>query len=335
MDAYLSIFVSGRSAPLLSKSKPVRRSGFDFPVVIDRIERVAEDVAALTLSSPSGGQLPRWRPGSHVDVLLPSGAQRQYSLCGNPGDPFRYRIAVRRLPGGIASAEIHRDLEPGDRLSLRGPRNAFEYVAAPSYLFIGGGIGITPILPMVRAAALSGARWRLIYLGRSRASMPFIDELVAMNPDAVAVRPDDEYGTPDIAQLLDSAEPGAAVYVCGPTPVLDAANRHAFAANPTGSLHSERFSAAPVLDGREFDLTLARSGRTIRVAADEPALAAIRREVPAAVYSCQQGFCGTCKIAVLSGEVDHRGRALPDAERATHMLTCVSRAAGDSLTLDL
>jgi ferredoxin-NADP reductase len=335
MDAYLDIFVSGRSAAVLSRPHPVRRTGFEFPVVIDRIEQAAEDVVTLTLSATTREKLPRWRPGAHIDMVLPSGVQRQYSLCGDPRDRTLYRIAVRHVPGGIASTEIHRTLEPGDELRLRGPRNAFELVAAPSYLFVAGGIGITPILPMVRAAALSGARWRLIYLGRSRATMPFVDEVVTMNPEATWIRPDDEYPAPDIEDFLAATDPGAAVYVCGPTPVLDSAHRHAFTANATGSLHTERFSSAPVLDGREFDLTLAGSRETIRVGADETVLAAIRRTIPGAVYSCRQGFCGTCKVAVLAGDVDHRGRALPETERATHMLSCVSRAAGDSLTLDL
>lgn len=335
VDAYIDLFVSGRTAAVLSRPSPVRRTGFDFPVVVDRVESVADDVVSLTMSAPAGAKLPRWRPGSHIDVFLPSGLQRQYSLCGDPRDRSHYRIAVRRLPDGVGSTEIHRGIEPGTRLRLRGPRNAFEFVDAPAYLFIAAGIGITPILPMVRAVALAGARWQLIYLGRSRATMPFLDELVAMGPESVTIRPDDEYGAPNIEALLDRAESGAAVYVCGPPPVLERAQRHAFTANPSGSLHTERFSATPVLDGSEFDLILARSGSTIRVGADEPALAGIRRAVPGAAYSCQQGFCGTCRVAVLAGDVDHRDRTLTDAERSTHMLSCVSRAAGDSLTLDL
>ncbi|MCX5044330.1 PDR/VanB family oxidoreductase [Aldersonia sp. NBC_00410] len=335
VDAYLDLFVSGRTASLLSRPSPVRHNDFDFPVVVDRIEDVAEGVAALTMSAPSGAELPRWRPGSHVDVFLPSGLQRRYSLCGDLRDRTHYRIAVRHLPDGAGSTEIHRAIEPGMPLRLRGPRNAFEFVDAPAYLFIAGGIGITPILPMARAAALAGARWHLVYLGRSRATMPFLDELVAMGPESVTIRPDDEYGAPEIEALLGMAESGAAVYVCGPPPVLERAQLHAFTANPSGSLHTERFSAATVLDGAEFDLVLARSGTTIRVGADEPALAAIRRAVPGAAYSCRQGFCGTCRVAVLAGEVDHRDRTLTDSERSTHMLSCVSRAAGKSLTLDL
>lgn len=329
MDLYKMAFVANRAAPLLSRSRPVRRTGFDRDVVVAAVGPEADEVMGVRLVAPDGGELPAWKPGSHLDVFLPSGLQRQYSLCGDPGDRFSYRIAVRHIrDGGGGSQEIHERLRVGDWIRIRGPRNAFTFVDAPSYLFIAGGIGITPILPMVAAA---GSRGRLIYTGRNRASMPFLDRLRA----TADIRPDDEFGTPDIAAAIASAEPGAAVYVCGPPPMLDAAVRSMFAGNPTGSLHTERFSATPVVDGNEFAVTLARSGRTVQVGADETALTAIRRTLPGVVYSCQQGFCGSCKVAVREGAVDHRDHILPPEQRDSHMLTCVSRAAGDSLELEL
>ncbi|WP_416382545.1 PDR/VanB family oxidoreductase [Nocardia beijingensis] len=328
MDIYRKVFVTGRAAPLLSRPNAVRRTGFDSDTTIAAIDREAADVVSLTLRAAGGGPLPAWRPGAHVDVFLPSGRQRQYSLCGDPSDRFRYRIAVRLIPGGGGgSREIHQSLRIGDRLRIRGPRNAFTFVDAPSYLFLAGGIGITPIIPMVEAA---GTRGRLVYVGRSRETMPFLTDL----PDA-DVRPDDEFGPPDVAALLARAEPGAAVYVCGPPPMLEAAQQCLFELNPTASLHTERFSALPVVDGAEFDLTLARTGTTIRVAADETALTAIHRELPDVAYSCRQGFCGTCKVAVVSGAVDHRDRVLTAAERENQMLVCVSRAASEHLVVDL
>ncbi|OQS14265.1 oxidoreductase [Nocardia donostiensis] len=329
MDAYKLLFVANPAAALLSRPKPVRRSGFERELVVRAIQREAVDVVEVTLAAPDGGELPAWKPGSHLDVFLPSGKQRQYSLCGDPADRFSYRIAVRRIAdGGGGSREVHERLRAGDLVRIRGPRNAFTFVDAPSYLFLAGGIGITPILPMVRAA---GSRGLLVYTGRTRDTMPFLDRL----PADADIRPDDEFGTPDVPALIARAAPGAAVYVCGPPPMLDAAARGMFHLNPTGSLHIERFSARPVVDGREFDITLARSGRTIRVGAQETALTAIRRALPGVVYSCRQGFCGSCKVAVRAGEVDHRDRILPASERGTHMLTCVSRAARDSLVLDL
>ncbi|MBB5915066.1 ferredoxin-NADP reductase [Nocardia transvalensis] len=327
MDLYKRVFVSGPAAPLLSRPNPLRRNGFDLGVVIDTVERQAPDVVSVTLRDPAGRPLPAWRPGAHLDVFLPSGRQRQYSLCGDPDDRFRYRIAVRLIPGGSGSREVHEELSAGDRIRIRGPRNAFTFVDAPSYLFLAGGIGITPILPMVKAA---GSRGRLVYTGRSRATMPFLDEL----PDA-DIRPDDEYGAPDVAELIATAKPGAAVYVCGPPPMLTAAQRSMFTLNPTGSLHTERFSPPPVVDGKEFVLTLARTGTTVRVGADETALTAIQRTVPDVAYSCRQGYCGTCKVRVLAGAVDHRDHTLTDTDRRDRMLVCVSRADDDEVVLDL
>ncbi|WP_280457005.1 PDR/VanB family oxidoreductase [Nocardia carnea] len=325
VDVYKKVFTN----PALSPPNPVRRSGFDIDVTVESVCAEARDVVSLTLRRPGGQRLPAWRPGSHLDVFLPSGRQRQYSLCGDPHDLSRYRIAVRRLSdGGGGSTEMHA-LAPGDALRIRGPRNAFTFVeTAPAYLFVAAGIGITPILPMVRAA---GDRGQLVYLGRSRDTMPFLGEL----PRGAEIRPDDEFGTPDIAAILATASPGAAVYVCGPPPVLETAQRAFFALNPTGSLHTERFSAPPIVDGREFDLTLAATGKHVRVAATESALDAIRRIHPDAVFSCRQGFCGTCKTPVLAGDIDHRDRTLTDAERPGHMLPCVSRSAGGPLVLDL
>ncbi|WP_280440346.1 PDR/VanB family oxidoreductase [Nocardia cyriacigeorgica] len=329
VDVYKHLFVAGPVAPLLSRPKPVRRSGFELPMVLASSAMAAEDVRVLELRATDGGPLPAWTPGSHLDLVLPSGKQRQYSLCGDPADRYSYRIAVRRLAdGGGGSVEIHDTLRTGDPIRVRGPRNAFSFVEAPSYLFLAAGIGITPILPMVQAA---GARGQLIYLGRSRTTMPFLDEL----PATAEVLPDDEYGGPRIAELIARSAPGAAVYVCGPPPVLAEAQRVFFEVNPTGSLHTERFSAPPVLDGKPFDLTLARTGTTVRVDAAETTLTAIARAVPDVLYSCRQGFCGTCKVAVLAGAVEHRDRLLTAAEREDRMLTCVSRTAGHSLVIDL
>ncbi|WP_338597960.1 PDR/VanB family oxidoreductase [Saccharopolyspora sp. SCSIO 74807] len=334
--AYRHLFAASSAAPLLSRPKPVRRSGFDLDLVIDRIRPETADVVSVRLSDPDGGALPSWVPGAHIDVFLPSGKQRQYSLCGDPADRFGYRIAVRRLADGLGgSREVHDELEPGDRITIRGPRNAFRLVDAESYLFVAGGIGITPILPMVRECHRRGSPWRMVYLGRSRESLPFLDELAGYGSGVVDVRPDDEHGPPDITAILPEALPGAAVYLCGPAPLMTTARDLLREINPSGSLHTERFSPLPVRDGVPFAVRLARSGIDVQVPPDESALAAIRRELPGVPYSCQQGFCGSCKVRVLAGEVEHRDRLLPDDERADSMLICVSRSAGEQLTIDL
>jgi ferredoxin-NADP reductase len=335
-SAYRTLVAGSPAAAVLSRPHPVRFTGFDLDLAVVEVVREADDVVSLTLRSIDGDDaLPRWTPGAHLDVFLPSGRQRQYSLCGDPADRSRYRIAVRLiLDGGGGSREIHERVRVGDVLRVRGPRNAFSLVAAESYLFVAGGIGITPIRPMVHAASLRGAPWRLAYLGRSRASLPFVDDLEALGGD-VAVHTDDESGRADLTEIFGRADAGAAVYVCGPTPVRDAARDLVPRLNPTASLHMERFSAPPVVGGAPFSVLLARTGATVEVGADESTLAAIRRTRPGVAYSCQQGFCGSCKTRVVAGDVEHRDRLLLDHERTDSMLVCVSRSAGPTLVLDL
>ncbi|MEU7764785.1 PDR/VanB family oxidoreductase [Nocardia sp. NPDC049190] len=336
VDVYKRIFVESGTAQLLSRPHPVRHSGYDYEVVVDRIEQEADRVVSLRLRDPDGAMLPAWTPGAHLDVFLPSGRQRQYSLTGDPADRRSYRIAVRLIVGGGGgSSEIHRRLRVGDRLRVRGPRNAFPFVEASCYLFVAGGIGITPILPMVAAAERAGVPWRLMYLGRTRARMPFLYELAQFTGGDVVVRPDDEFGHPDPRMIFEQTPTGAAVYVCGPPALAEDARAVLALHDPTVSLHTERFSPLPVRNGEPFRIRLHRSGFDVEVAADESALTAIRRVLPDVAYSCQQGFCGTCKAGVRAGAVAHRDRLLRAAEREHSMLTCVSRACGGELELDL
>ncbi|MFW0786472.1 PDR/VanB family oxidoreductase [Gordonia sp. CPCC 206044] len=317
--------------------------------LVDRqVVAADENVVTLTFEAPDGTLLTRWHPGAHLDILLPSGRMREYSLCGDPADRRQYRIAVRRIPdGGGGSIEVHDTLRVGDLVRIRGPRNAFPIAvpghgsSARSVRFIAAGIGITPILPMMAVAERFGLDWSMIYTGRSRTSIPFLDE-VARFGDKVTIRTDDESGLPSMTELLGPTDPQTgstpgdlAVYCCGPVPMLDRLRTH-LADRPDIELHYERFSPPPVEDGRPFTITLASTGQQIPVAADETALSAIRKTVPSAPYSCQQGFCGTCKVRTLSGAVDHRDNILTEPERADgQFLTCVSRASGDHITLDL
>ncbi|MDG3011579.1 oxidoreductase [Rhodococcus sp. D2-41] len=332
--SYLRVFTQSPAAELLSRPKPVRLAGFEQDLTVANVEHVADGVLALTLAADDGADLPHWTPGAHLDVILPSGRMRQYSLCGDIRDRKHYRIAVRRIEdGGGGSREIHETVRVGSTLRIRGPRNAFHMVQESSYLFVAAGIGITPMLSMIEQARRSGAHWRLVYLGRSRESLPFLDTL-ARYGDHVAVRTDDEHGLPDIAAVLGEAETGAAVYLCGPPALMDDAKSLLSEPNPTARLYSERFSPPPVRGGAEFDITLARTGTTVTVGANESALSAIRRVEPSVTYSCQQGFCGTCRAKVLCGEIDHRDTLLLDSERDDTMLPCVSRGEG-TVVLDL
>ncbi|HET8993473.1 MAG TPA: PDR/VanB family oxidoreductase [Rhodococcus sp. (in: high G+C Gram-positive bacteria)] len=333
--AYSRLFSESRLAPILSRPAPVRHSDYDRVLHVETRTVEADGVVSLTLSSPDGGSLPAWVPGAHLDVFLPSGLQRQYSLCGDPADRTRYRIAVRRVDDGVGSAEIHDTVDERSTLRIRGPRNAFPLAVAPSYLFVAAGIGVTPILPMIRSAAGAGIPWTLVYLGRSRDTMPFLDELSALSGGDVLIRPDDEFGITPITEILGHARPNAAIYLCGPSPLIKDAYQQVPHVAPTCSLHTERFSPPPVVGGEPFALRLARTGTTVEVAADETALSALRRAVPSAAYSCRQGFCGSCKVRVVSGDVDHRDTRLLDEERSGSMLPCVSRAAGSTLEIDL
>ncbi|UXY27172.1 PDR/VanB family oxidoreductase [Streptomyces sp. HUAS TT20] len=293
-------------------------------------ETVAEGVVRLRLE---GRELPRWEPGAHLDLVLPSGLVRQYSLCGDPEDTSSYTVATRLVPDGRGgSREVHEQLAEGMELEVRGPRNRFPLVEAPSYVFVAGGIGITPVLPMLRALP-ENAEWRLLYGGRSRAAMPFLEEVEKLAGDRLTVVAEDEEGRPDLDALFTDVTEGAAVYCCGPEGLLAAVEERL----PAGAtLHLERFAPRTSTDGNTaFELELRRSGRTVTVPADSTVLAAVREELPDTAYSCEQGFCGTCQQRVLEGEVEHRDELLTDTERADSMLICVSRARGERLVLDM
>ncbi|GAA0264700.1 PDR/VanB family oxidoreductase [Saccharothrix mutabilis subsp. mutabilis] len=306
MDAFvrgLEKFTDGylKSLRYLGSARPRRGAGRPLRLTVADRREEAEGVVGLRLTGPD---LPAWQPGCHLDLHLASGLRRQYSLCGDPRDRSSYRIAVRRV--GAGSAEVHA-LREGDEVLVRGPRNAFPFVAEGPMLFLAGGIGITPILPMVREAVRAGVDHTFVYLGRSRRSMPFLGEL----PDSAEVRPDDEFGVPDLAGIVGAFPADGSVYCCGPTPVLDAV-RHAFASR---RLHFERFAPPPIVDGRPFEMVLRRSGITVDVPADRSALDVLKDLRPTVPYSCRQGFCGTCEV---------------DGVRI-----CVARPAGDRLVLDL
>ncbi|RJO69987.1 oxidoreductase [Nocardia panacis] len=306
-----------------------------------RVEAHDQDVVSLLLRAPGGRELPRWWPGAHLDIELPSGLLRQYSLCGDPADTRAYRIAVRRIPNGNGgSIEVHDALPVGTRVVVRGPRNAFPFAVpghgspAARLHFVAGGIGITPILPMMRLAHRLGVDWSMVYTGRARDTIPFLDEVESFG-GRVRVRTDDEHGLPDAAALLPGVTADTAVYCCGPVPMTTTI---AAAINemPGVELHSERFSPPPVVNGVPFEIEFASTGTVVEVAANRSALDTILESKPDRPYSCRQGFCRTCKVRVLAGEPDHRETVLTPAEHAAgEMLVCVSRATGGRLVLDL
>jgi ferredoxin-NADP reductase len=302
-------------------------------------ELVAGDVLTLQLTSPQALRLRDWAPGAHIDLVLPNGMTRQYSLCGDRWDPFTYRVGVLREQSGRGgSAYVHDELEVGDLVGVGGPRNNFALVPSEQYLFVAGGIGITPLLPMVRQAELLGADWRLLYGGRTRTSMAFLDELAGYG-ERVQVVPQDEFGLLDLPAFLGSPRPGVRIYSCGPAPLL-AAMETACAGWPASTLRTERFVGeelgGPVRTA-PFEVELARTGATVTVLPDKTVLEAVGAVGVDVLSSCRQGICGTCETTVLDGEPDHRDALLDDAERQANdcMFICVSRARSDRLVLDL
>ena len=314
----------------------------------------ADGVVSLTLRRPDGGALPAWTPGAHIDVHLNPGNSdddgkgsgydggliRQYSLCGDPADRGVWQIAVLREPQGRGgSAYVHDRLREGSAVRVRGPRNNFALRPAARHLFIAGGGGITPNLPMVEAAEAAGAAWRLLKGGRTRTSMAFLDRLAPYG-DRVRVRPQDEYGLLDLAAHLGVPEEGTLVHACGPEALLRAVQERCVGW-PPGTLGVERFAPVPTASagapGEAFEVELSRSRLTLTVPAGRSVLETVEAAGIPVDFSCREGTCGTCETDVLDGRPDHRDSLLTEDERAAGntMLICVSRSCGPRLVLDL
>lgn len=297
----------------------------------------AAGVRRIRLAPVDGVPVPAWDAGSHIDVILPSGLVRQYSLCGAVADELE--IAVLRDDGGRGgSVEVHEVLVDGAEVSVAGPRNHFPLENSPAYVFVAGGIGITPILPMIAAAERGGADWHLFYGGRSRASMAFLGDLVAYG-DRVTVVPQDELGLLDLGTALEPRS-DALVYCCGPEPLLAAVEERC-REWPDGALRLERFSAAAAEPlaatvARAFEVQLGKDGPLYEVPADQSILQTLLDVGADVLYSCGEGTCGSCEAYVLGGRPDHRDALLTDSARELGaMLICVSRSLDDRLVLDL
>lgn len=307
-----------------------------------RTKRTASDcVVELELVHPDGDALPEWQPGAHVELHLPSGLSRQYSLCGNPHDNSSYRLGILNAPdsrGG--SSYLHAGLAEDDILDVSGPRNNFELVESPAYHFIAAGIGVTPIMPMLEEAERRGARWKLTYTGRTRSSMAFWQELADKYRGKIEIRPDDEFGFPDLGALLGNPRDDIKIYACGPEGLLRALEGIC-AAWPAGTLHLERFApkdpggaGAPA---SSFRVKLALSGLELDVPAGRSIVDVAEEAGAPVIFSCMEGTCGTCETRILCGEADHRDSILSEEEKAANemMMICVSRSKSDVLELEL
>ncbi|MGJ7535419.1 MULTISPECIES: cytochrome P450/oxidoreductase [unclassified Variovorax] len=313
------------------------------PVVVERITPVADGIVKLRLVSPDGKALPRWTPGSHIDVECGTPElSRQYSLCGDPDEQGVLEIAVLHEPEGRGgSAWVHANVKAGDRLRIRGPRNHFRLdESLKTAIFIAGGIGITPVSAMARRAKALGMDYELHYSGRSRASMAFVDELAALHGERLHVHAADEGRRNDLQALLAQPVPGAQVYACGPLRMLEALES-CCAAWPEGALRVEHFeSTLATLDPSKehaFEVELKDSGLVLTVPPDQTLLTALRAANVDVQSDCEEGLCGSCEVRVLSGKVDHRDVVLTRSERDvnTKMMACCSRACEGRLVLEL
>lgn len=301
----------------------------------------SSDVISLILERLDGRDAPRWQPGSHIDVMLENGLTRQYSLSSDPADRTHYRIGVLRERDSRGGSEfIHRHVHAGTQLRISSPRNNFPLRPSHRYRFIAGGIGITPILPMVAQAQAAGAEWALLYGGRTRDSMAYLDQLETYG-DRVTIAPQDEVGHLPIARYLDAPRDDEHVYVCGPEALLQAVHTN-MVKWPADSLHLERFAATRAdthVKDHEFIVECVGSDTKFTVPVGRSILDVAESHGLAVHSSCGEGVCGTCQTTVLRGSIEHRDLVLSEAERAQNstMLICVSRAESgcESLLLEL
>ncbi len=311
----------------------------DVDVIVTTRDTSIEGVVVFELTSHDGAPLPDWTPGSHVDVLLPSGLIRQYSLCGEPGSAT-WRLGVLREADARGGSKWMCDaLQPGQKLRLAGPRSHFDFEpeAGVPVILLAAGIGVTPIIPMAGAAAASGIDYRLHYSGHE-GRMAFLPELEAAHGERLITHVSEADDRLDLDALVAAAEPGTRVYCCGPARFIDAAE--AACARVGLDFHTERFEAealTPPVWPEPFEVELAMSGLTVTVPPERSILEVVEEEGVFVLSSCHEGTCGTCETPVLDGELDHRDSILTPQERARGdvMFICVSRAACPRIVLDL
>ncbi|HJE59456.1 MAG TPA: PDR/VanB family oxidoreductase [Nocardiopsis listeri] len=307
-------------------------TGMPPELVVEGVHTVAQGIRAVILAAPDGRALPPWSPGAHLDVELPNRLTRQYSLCGDPADPCRYRIAVKHEELSRGGSEyLHLFLRPGTRLRVAEPRTTFPEVTPPGTLFIAGGIGITAVLAMFLRDLRRGHEPTLLYAGRSRASMPFLDEL-AENAHVV-IAASDEGERLDLPAWARSRPEGTEIVTCGP-PRMVAEIEEVFDDERFGGVHVERFRAEPrsFADDRRFVAECARSGKEVTVPAGETLMdALLKQDIPLGT-GCREGVCGSCEVKVLAGEPEHRDLLGASEGR---MYPCVSRSLTETLVLDV
>jgi len=304
-------------------------------------ETLAGGIVLFELRRPDGQDLPAFTPGAHLTVQVPNGTRRNYSLCSNPADTEFYQIAVKRDSAGRGgSISMADDVHQGDLLAVSAPRNNFRlHPRASRFLFVAGGIGITPILSMMRHLKSQGqTAFELIYCTRNASTTAFLAEL---NSPELAGHVQIHHDHGDINQALDlwpifETPNNAHVYCCGPRGLMDAVadmSGHW----PSGSIHFESFGvdASTHAANNAFTVRLQKSGATLTVSAEQSILQTLRAAGHSVPSSCESGTCGSCRTGLLAGEPEHRDMVLSDSEKSSHIMVCVSRAKGAELVLDL
>lgn len=302
-------------------------------------EMVTPSVRCFRFEDPDGGALEQYAAGAHIDVKACNAFTRSYSLTSLP-DGLGYDIAVKLDPASSGGSEwMHKDAKVDDLIMVATPRNFFPLVSGAShYKLIAGGIGVTPILSMIEQLEQNGANWELRYCAAFKENAPFSDALLAKYPNQVHLHLDGEDATNqlDVAASLKDQKLGEHVYCCGPPGLMNAV-RNASRHWADGSVHFELFSGPPALEtenNERFSVTIGSSGQNLEVPADATLLDALRDNGFNIDSQCEAGTCGTCRIGVISGEVDHRDMVLSAFERKTSMMCCTSRGKG-KLVLDL
>ncbi|MFD1009459.1 PDR/VanB family oxidoreductase [Oceanisphaera ostreae] len=312
-------------------------------------EQLTDDIIGLTFESCTGEALPCWQPGAHVELALEPFLNvgdstsndtilRHYSLCGDPSNSQQWKIAILKEENGRGGSQfIHNKVKVGDVIKVSEPRNHFSFNSRKKCLFIAGGIGITPILPMIRQAQAEGIDWRLVYLSRERNRLAFLDQLGGYDSTRVILHGDKEDGPISLATLLADCDGDTCVYSCGPKRLLDALEESA-AAQSEWALYIERFSSGPIdTTGASFDVVINSTGQRFSITEGESILVVLRAAGINIPISCRNGVCGSCETGVLSGVPDHRDSILSPEEREENnfMMLCVSRAFTPELVLDL
>jgi phthalate 4,5-dioxygenase reductase subunit len=309
------------------------------PLRVTRAEQIADGIKLFELRDPDDHELPAFTPGAHVAVRVPNGLIRKYSLCNDPDERDRYCIAVKReTHANSGSTSMVEQAKTGDTLPVSAPRNNFALAKSPAgYTFIAGGIGITPIMSMIRhLASTSTTPFKLYYCTRSPAMTAFREELAAppLKPKVVMHHDDgDPARCLDLWPILE--KPKGHVYCCGPRPMMQQVRDMTGHWSPS-AVHFEAFTepARNKPDDKPFRVRLAKSGGTVEVPVGGTILEALRDhglEVPS---SCESGTCGTCRTRLIAGEADHRDLVLSEHEHADTIMVCVSRARSDELVID-